>query len=405
MKNTFKDLILKLLYIALVVVLVFFIVLGLFKQNKEEVFAVELPASITDVSISFREKLAENDVDVESVATTSGLGGYMGYGFSFSGGNEAVIFSGLFDYVRLSFSGSNRANIYLVFKWVGEGAEPEFVAGPASYGVPSGFTIFGYRFNANGSGIQDVVFPSGNNIGLEYISESIFDVSSAFYTIYHSYNKFADFKQLIFKFSDGNYTTSLSTDYEIDLILTNYNISGLVKLIAAERYNEGYNSGYSAGLLDAEASDLQDVFNNGYNAGYQAGLNAGGGGADVYNSGYNAGFTAGQLAGYQQGLAENQQEVYDNAYNEGLSAGLLEGYNSGYDAGYDVGLTNGYNAGLLEGQESNASTVSWLGSLLSGFTSILDIKILPGFTLGGLISIPLIFGLFFFLFKLIKGGG
>lgn len=133
---------------------------------------------------------------------------------------------------------------------------------------------------------------------------------------------------------------------------------------------KGYQAGYNAGYYASLGSTLEEAYQQGYNAGLQESL-ANSDNAQVYDIAYNI--------GYRDGLELMKESIYSKAFNDG------------------------YNAGFTDGSD-NVSSVSWIVTLLSGLTSILSLQILPGFTLSTLIMIPMIFGVFWFFLKLIKGG-
>lgn len=84
----------------------------------------------------------------------------------------------------------------------------------------------------------------------------------------------------------------------------------------------------------------------------------------------------------------------ENAYNDGFQDGLNDSgqYNSGYNDGFNDGL-----------QESGDFGFGWIVSFLGLFGSIFAIELLPNLYIGTIVAIPVVFGVFFFVLKLIRG--
>lgn len=124
-------------------------------------------------------------------------------------------------------------------------------------------------------------------------------------------------------------------------------------------YDLGYEAGYAA------ATDkYKDDYTNGY------------------NTGYNSGYSAGETKGYDDGVNEYYQPRYD------------EGYQIGYNEGVSVGLAQ---------QIESVSGLDSVKSLLVSAYSIFEIKIFGWFSLGDVVGVMVILGIFFFLLKIIRG--
>ena len=82
---------------------------------------------------------------------------------------------------------------------------------------------------------------------------------------------------------------------------------------------------------------------------------------------------------------------------------LQQAYEDGYNAGYDDGHQDGYDEGYDEGATFEFTT--WFRSILSAVSIILSIELLSGITLGTILFVPLMFGLFWFFIKMVTGVG
>lgn len=108
--------------------------------------------------------------------------------------------------------------------------------------------------------------------------------------------------------------------------------------------------------------------------------------------------------------------IESSSYSQGFSNGLTVGKDIGYSNGYDVGFDEGYSSGYREGHSSgyregqlNSGDTSTFFSVFEligmGFTAwnpILNMEVIPGFTLGVFIAIPIIVGVVFVIFKLLQ---
>jgi hypothetical protein len=80
-----------------------------------------------------------------------------------------------------------------------------------------------------------------------------------------------------------------------------------------------------------------------------------------------------------------------------------------YEDGYQAGLESGYDNGFIDGQDSAESNItSRISNLLSqvfaGVRNVFNIKIFDQLTIGSVMLFPLAFGIFTFIFRLIRGG-
>ena len=120
-------------------------------------------------------------------------------------------------------------------------------------------------------------------------------------------------------------------------------------------------------------------------------------GSGDYEQGYDDGYSA----GYGVGSSEADALAYDSGYTDGYNDGVSEGelVNAQY---YADGYNDGYNDG------SATTQINWFGWVQSGFsvlTTIFALTIFPGITLGYVIGIPLVLGLFIWLFSMLTNGG
>lgn len=96
---------------------------------------------------------------------------------------------------------------------------------------------------------------------------------------------------------------------------------------------------------------------------------------------------------YRQSLAFEMEAERQDVYNQGYD----NGFNAGHDAGYTEGVAKAPT--ML----SDAFSVIKAGAEVVG--TVVAINLMPGVSIGLLVSIPLIFGLMLWLIKLLRGGG
>lgn len=89
---------------------------------------------------------------------------------------------------------------------------------------------------------------------------------------------------------------------------------------------------------------------------------------------------------------------YQLGYTEGQQVGIQQGYKNGFEDGENHGYKNGYNIGLNEGiNTQDMGLLNLLTIVFSSFGTFLSFEILPNITLGGIVTIPLVLGIIFFI--------
>lgn len=106
---------------------------------------------------------------------------------------------------------------------------------------------------------------------------------------------------------------------------------------------------------------------------------------------------------YTSMISLDYAEGYADGYDLGVENGFAEGYALGEYEGYEAGYENGFEVGANNNDEMSGLFVL-LGQGFSSLASILAIQLFPGFTLGTLLFLPLLFGIAFVLFKFLLGG-
>ncbi len=169
-------------------------------------------------------------------------------------------------------------------------------------------------------------------------------------------------------------------------------------------YNDGYNDGYFVGYSEGHS--------DGYNSGH----------SDGYSEGYNSGKVAGYFEGsdwvltqvYEYGIStvpKSDYTYYDNTESFDYLSGYGQAWGLGYDLGYsegsgrpltpeeeDIVYNWGYNAGYQAGQEDH-SVGSLLKQAFGGVGKLLDYELLPNLTIGGIVIVPLLLGIVFFILR------
>jgi hypothetical protein len=83
--------------------------------------------------------------------------------------------------------------------------------------------------------------------------------------------------------------------------------------------------------------------------------------------------------------------------------------NIDYENGYIKGQKLGYNLGYDDGKDAQATqqltSTGWIGSIFSGISSLLNIQIFPGVTIGIIVGIPFVISLAYFVIRAFRGGG
>ena len=88
---------------------------------------------------------------------------------------------------------------------------------------------------------------------------------------------------------------------------------------------------------------------------------------------------------------------------------LGEVANVGYYTGYYLGEKNGYTTGYEKGKDVQATqqltATGWIQGIFGGISSLLNIQIFPGVTIGIIVGIPFIISLAYFVIRAFRGGG
>jgi len=151
---------------------------------------------------------------------------------------------------------------------------------------------------------------------------------------------------------------------------------------------------------------------------------------DTYSAGYNDGYSEGFFSGKTVGSIEATDSVLTQVYVFGISTvpksdntyynntesfDYVSGYGQAWGLGYDLGYLEGsgmpltpeeegivynwgYNAGYQAGQEDH-SVGSLLKQAFGGVGQLLDIELLPNLTIGGIVIVPLLLGIVFFILR------
>jgi hypothetical protein len=145
-----------------------------------------------------------------------------------------------------------------------------------------------------------------------------------------------------------------------------------------------------------------------------------------YNDGYSDGFFSGKTVGSIEATDSVLTQVYvfgistvpksDNTYyNNTESFDYCSGYGQAWGLGDDLGYSEGsgrpltpeeedivynwgYNAGYQAGQQDH-SVGGLLRQAFGGVGQLLDYELLPNLTIGGIVIVPLLLGIVFFILK------
>lgn len=132
------------------------------------------------------------------------------------------------------------------------------------------------------------------------------------------------------------------------------------------RVLDGEYSGYAQGVLDTTPSI-----------------------ADAYELGYN------------QALAEttsSYEYILQNIYEITIPSRERSQYEQGRRDGYVLGYETGINVNI-----GDTVNFNWIQTLFIGLGSFLAIELFGGISIGMIVGIPLVFGLVFFILKLVRG--
>lgn len=209
-------------------------------------------------------------------------------------------------------------------------------------------------------------------------------------------------------------------------------------------YNEGYSDGYNYGILEGQNNSNNQRYWLGYrNAifniwelGFDRTKNITLDQIIEYANGYEPLSPSHDIEGkdinfytskdyftyndwvltqvYEQGIStvpKSDNTYYDNTESIDYRSGYGQAWGLGYDLGYSEGsgrdLTPeeesivynwGYNAGYKAGQEDH-NVGGLLKQAFGGVGELLDYELLPNLTLGGIVIVPLLLGIVFFILK------
>lgn len=93
----------------------------------------------------------------------------------------------------------------------------------------------------------------------------------------------------------------------------------------------------------------------------------------------------------------NKTAIYP--YSTGTIANV--GYSNGYSDGYYEGIETGKNIQAT----TQLTSTGWIQSIFGGISSLLNIQILPGITIGIIVGIPFVISLAYFVIRAFRGGG
>lgn len=83
--------------------------------------------------------------------------------------------------------------------------------------------------------------------------------------------------------------------------------------------------------------------------------------------------------------------------------------NIDFQNGYIKGQKLGYNLGYDDGKDAQATqqltSTGWISSIFGGISSLLNIQIFPGVTIGIIVGIPFVISLAYFVIRAFRGGG
>jgi len=102
-----------------------------------------------------------------------------------------------------------------------------------------------------------------------------------------------------------------------------------------------------------------------------------------------------------------KQVLLGTEFFDGYDIGYTDGYANGNADGYDLGYTEGFDNGYEQGSNTNEELSGFfvlLSQAWASIASILSIQLFPGFTLGLLLFLPIIFGIAYALLKFLLGG-
>lgn len=156
-------------------------------------------------------------------------------------------------------------------------------------------------------------------------------------------------------------------------------------------YDMGYQEGYDIGVIDGTTDGQLQIWQNGYDKGVIDGIKLG------EASGFDTGFIEGVSAAYEggfEGFSYSELSLLTDETSYTYYAGIYASDSAKYDAAYEAGRNY---------ERANPVMFTWITGLFSAMGAFLGIAILPGITIGLIVSIPLLFGLVMFFIKLFRG--
>lgn len=105
--------------------------------------------------------------------------------------------------------------------------------------------------------------------------------------------------------------------------------------------------------------------------------------------------------GYDQALAEttsSYEYILQNIYEITIPSRERLQYEQGRRDGYVLGYETGINVSIADTVNFN-----WIQTLFMGLGAFLSIELFGGISIGMIVGIPLVFGLVFFILKLVRG--
>lgn len=214
--------------------------------------------------------------------------------------------------------------------------------------------------------------------------------------------QFYESRKIYFKdFSEGYYVGPNDYDFDLSYLDNYYNyfIFNFGDYSSYGVYTDGplafFNIKTGGGLLIVDRNDLkwEITFSNDFETN------------EYYIIAYNYEFVS--------NLNESLRNIAIDFRNLGISEGTSLGYQDAIDVGYNWGLEDGKILGFNEGKQKGllegaaaANDFSFMGlvsQVFVGLGSLLAINLLPGISIGAIISVPIVFGIIWFIIG--KRGG
>lgn len=96
------------------------------------------------------------------------------------------------------------------------------------------------------------------------------------------------------------------------------------------------------------------------------------------------------------------KEIFTSYYYPYNTGSVL---NLNYIDGYNEGMAVGYEKGKDAQATQQLTSTGWMSSIFGGISSLLNIQIFPGVTIGIIVGIPFIISLAYFVIRAFRGGG